>query len=434
MEPNKLLEILNDYNFWGNFSKKLLDREGYRLLLKQNLKTNTVNIIKGIRRAGKSSIILKLIEETKMEKDSLIINLEDPRFPLSIDSNLLMEALEVYNTYVNPKGPKLVVIDEVQHANKWERFARYLIESKSIKCIVTGSSSQLLGEEVATTITGRHIDLEVFPLSFKEFLLFNGIFINTPLKLIKNRFSIINMLNNYLKYGGFPEPTLATTTDTKFNLLKNYFNDILVKDIAKRYKIRHISQLEAIANDYLSNIGTILSFRKISKSYDISLHTVERFSKYFSDTYLFFLLDKFSFSKRKQNRSMKKVYTIDLGFYNYLGFKFMEQEGKIMENTVAIELMRNKIQNVYMVYYWQDYQHHEVDFVIKKFEKVSQLIQVTYASSKEGIKIREIDNLIIASKELNCQNLLCITWNYEAIECIKDKKIEFVPLWKWLLR
>jgi len=96
--------------------------------------------------------------------------------------------------------------------------------------------------------------------------------------------------------------------------------------------------------------------------------------------------------------------------------------------------MRRKARNIYNeIYYWQDYQHHEIDFVIKKQQKILQIIQVTYATSKESIKSRELGNLIIASRELHCQNLLCITWNYEAIEKYKGKQIKFVPLRKWLL-
>lgn len=108
MESNKLLEILSDYNFWGNFSKKLKERKEYMFLLERNLKTNTINIVKGIRRTGKSSITLKFIEEKGLKNDSLIINLEDPRLPPSIDLSLLMEALEVYNTISIPKGLSLL--------------------------------------------------------------------------------------------------------------------------------------------------------------------------------------------------------------------------------------------------------------------------------------------------------------------------------------
>ena len=430
MEASKIIEILSDYNFWGNFKKELRGRKAVSTL-KRNLGAPLVNVVKGVRRAGKSSIVLKLIQEQGLEGNSLIINLEDPRIPFNIDSQFLMDSFEAYFSYVNPKGPSLVVIDEAQHAKGWERFARYVVETKGIKCIVTGSSSQLLSEEYATTLTGRHIDLEVYPLSFSEFLDFKGIASHKPLEIEKNRLLILNAFNEYMQYGGFPEVVLASDDVVKPSMLRNYFEDILIKDIVKRYRIKRVPQIEAIAKDCLSNISTIISMRNLANTYGVGLRTVERFLEYFSNAYLFVLVKKFSFSKREQERSLRKIYVIDAGFYSALGFKFLEQKDKLMENIVALELIRRYEKE--SIYYWQDYQNHEVDFIIKKGNSVVQLIQVTYASSREEVKEREIENLIKASKELKCDSLVIITWNYEAHEKYKGKDISHIPLWKWLL-
>ena len=154
--------------------------------------------------------------------------------PVNIESNMLMDIIQAYYEYVNPDNLKIVVIDEAQNADGWERFARYLVETKNVKCIVTGSSSKLLSDEYATFITGRHMDILVFPLSFHEFLNFKGIYINSEIDIINKKFEITNMLHEYIEYGGFPEVTIIDIPEVKKELVKNYFNDIIIKDVAKR--------------------------------------------------------------------------------------------------------------------------------------------------------------------------------------------------------
>ena len=433
LDKSGLIEILSDYNLWGNFNKNLKERSEYSLKLSKNLESETINVVKGIRRSGKSSLCIKYIQEHYDKKESLIINLEDPRLPVDIDSNMLMELLQAYYEYVNPDNLKIVIIDEAQNADVWERFARYLVETKNVKCVVTGSSSKLLSDEYATFITGRHIDILVFPLSFHEFLNFQGIYINSVIDMINKKFEIINMLLEYIEYGGFPEVTIIDNSEVKKELVKNYFNDIIIKDVAKRYKIRNISQMEQISVELLSNISDVASLRSISRAYNIGIGTVERYFKYLSDSYLFISLEKYSYSKRKQNKSLKKIYSIDTGIYNALSFKFSEQEGKKMENIVAIELFRRINNSNKTMYYWKDYYNHEVDFVINAEDNVEQLLQVTYASSYESIKKREIENIIRAGEELHCSDLKIITWDYEGTKTIDNVKINFVPLWKFLL-
>ncbi len=433
LDKSRLIEILSDYNLWGNFNKSLKERPEYSLKLAENLKSGTINVIKGIRRSGKSSICIKYIQDNYNSNDSLIINLEDPRLPVNIDSNMLMDIFQAYQEYVNPANLKIAVIDEAQNANGWERFARYLVETKNIKCIVTGSSAKLLSDEYATYITGRHIDITIFPLSFYEFLNFRGFNINSNIDIINKKFEIINMLYEYIEYGGFPEVAIIDNKDVKRDLVKNYFNDIIIKDVAKRYKIRNIPQLEQISLELLSTISDTVSLRSISRSYTISLGTVERFFKYLTSSYLFIALDKYSYSKRSQNKSLKKVYPIDTGIYNALSFKFSEQIGKKMESIVAIELFRRLNNSNKTIYYWKDYYNHEVDFLINANDKIDELIQVTYSSSYESVKKREIENILKAGEELHCQNLKIITWDYEGIKTFNKIKISFMPLWKFLL-
>ncbi|MFH7873603.1 MAG: ATPase, partial [Candidatus Aenigmatarchaeota archaeon] len=148
---------------------------------------------------------------------------------------------------------------------------------------------------------------------------------------------------------------------------------------------------------------------------------------------LFIFLDNFSFSVKEQARSKKKVYTIDLGLYKIHGFKTSENIGRVMENIVMISLAEKMEFNPLLkVFYLKSYDF-EVDFVLKEGIKIKQIIQVTYASSKDEVENREIRNLVRASNQLRCKNLLVITWDYEDEIKVKNKRIFFKPLWKWLL-
>jgi predicted AAA+ superfamily ATPase len=160
---------------------------------------------------------------------------------------------------------------------------------------------------------------------------------------------------------------------------------------------------------------------------------VERLSKFISTSRMLFFIEKFSFGARERLASPLKVYSIDTGLSNVIGFRFMENIGKCMENLVAVELQRKFRKPIHEIFYWKDYQQHEVDFVIKEGLEIRQLIQVTYASNKDEIEKREIRSLIKASELLKCKDLLVITWDFEDEIRYEDKIIKFLPLWKWLL-
>ena len=152
------------------------------------------------------------------------------------------------------------------------------------------------------------------------------------------------------------------------------------------------------------------------------------------EAYLLFFIERFSFKLKNMIIAPKKAYAIDTGLANLLGYKSDQNIARLMETAVAIELKRRQAKGlVKELYYWNNYQHGEVDFVIKEGNKVVELIQVTYASSKEGVKEREFSSLLAASKELHCNKLKVITMDYEGSEVVEGRRITFVPLWKWLL-
>lgn len=433
------MEILADWNFWGNFDEKLVDRPAYQTRMKSLFGARVALVLSGVRRAGKSSIAYLFVKDLMKEfeaNETLIVNFEDPRFTAGLDVKDLFKIYETYLKNLSPSADHLVVLDEVQNVRGWEKFVRYLIESKKVKTIVTGSSSKLMSKEISTALTGRHVDIEVFPLDFNEFLAFNGLKLRSFLDVIKSRIKIRSLFDLYLKYGGFPEVVLSDSPTRKKELLINYFVDITAKDVVRRFSIREIEKLENLVGAYITGISSFQSFNRLKNLLGVSLDTVERHSKYLELARMFIFLKKFGYSAFEQIRSVRKVYIIDTGFYYVKGFRFSENIGKLMENLVVIELLRRKSTNSALeIYYWKDHQQREVDFVLKEELEIRQLIQVTYSSGRDDIERREIKGLLKASEELNCNNLLVITWDYEEEEEEEKngRRVRFLPLWKWLL-
>lgn len=237
----------------------------------------------------------------------------------------------------------------------------------------------------------------------------------------------------YLMFGGFPEVVLAESS--KEDIVQTLFIDIISRDVISRIK-KKTEIIDGLSYFLSSNITKPISFSKMckmmnSRGFKISVPTLERYFFIMKEVFLFFDLTIFSYSVKDQLQYPRKIYSMDLGFTNLSGFRFSEDIGRFMENLAAVELLRKKsLDPMLEIYYWKDYQHKEVDFVLKKGLAIEQLIQVTYASNREEIAKREIKALIKAGKELQCSELLIITWDYES----NDGDIRYLPLWKWLLR
>ena len=285
----------------------------------------------------------------------------------------------------------------------------------------------MLSSEYGTSLTGRHLDLEIYPLSFKEFLSFNSISVADNLDYVSKRDTLKNLFNEYLTYGGFPKVVLEK--ENKKELLKTYFEDILFKDIINKYKVRESEKLSTLAYYYLSNISSAHTINSISKFIPLSNDTLDRFSQYLNQAYLLFFVPKFSTSLKEQAINAKKVYAIDTGLKNMAGFKHNEDFGKLLENLVFLELKRQKKE----IYYWKDRYDYEVDFVIKQGLKPSNLIQVCWDLSNEKVKQRETRSLERAMEEYKLNEGTIITQDYEGEENIGGKKILYKSAVKWFL-
>ena len=430
MDKNQMMEILVDWNFWKKEQNIGKERPGYLDSLEGLLKTDEVVTVTGIRRSGKSTLMLqyikRLIDRGVPKEDMLYVNFEDPRFATP-DLKMLMDIYSVYQEQVKPHKKPYIFLDEIHKVQEWERFVRSLHERKEAHLVASGSASELLSAEFGTVLTGRHLDLHVFPLSFKEFLAFKGISIGSELDLISKRTEIKQLLMAYLEHGGFPKIALIDDPESKTALLKTYFNDILSRDVVNRYKIKEVEKLEKLAVYYMSNVAAQHSFNRIKKFMELSASTIERFSWYLTNAYLLFFVEKFSYSLKEQAKSPRKVYCIDTGLKNAVGFRFREEFGKLIENIVFIELMRQGK----TVFYWRDRYEYEVDFVIKKGLKPSLLVQVCWDLEKPDTKNREIRALLRAKESLKVKDCLVVTWDYEGKD--EEQSIQYVPLWKWLI-
>ena len=384
------------------------------------LKFPNILVVLGVRRCGKSIFSYLLSKNHNMG----YINFDDERIA-DIKGKELNKVLESF--YELYGDIDYIVLDEIQNIESWELFASRLRRTK--KVILTGSNSKLLSGELAAHLTGRYIDIKLHPFSFKEFLLKKGFGTNSTYTT-KEKSRLINLLREYLQVGGFPETH-------KFGkiIIPRIYDDILTKDILLRHRINKIEELKKIAKYLITNSAQEFTYSKLAHTFNVKhISTVSNWVTYLENSFLIFRLERFDFKLKQQFIAPKKIFCVDCGLMNMIGFNFSENIGRVIENEVAIELQRrNIIKNPLQYYYWKDYQHNEVDFVIKDGKKIIQLIQVSYVTDKEYIKEREISSLTKASRELRCNNLLMITWDYETEAMFEGKKIKFLPLWKWLL-
>jgi hypothetical protein len=434
MDKEIIIKILQDWNFWTQDLNTGIKRNFYLKKIKKFINSNQIIVITGARRSGKSFIMkqlaLDLIKEGVDKKNTLIINFEDPRFS-KLDVSLLQKIYETYLEFLSPKDIPYIFLDEVQEVDKWEKWVLSMQELKKAHIIISGSNAKFLSMELSTLLTGQHLDVTIFPLSFKEFLRFNGVNINDKTDFILNEIKIKSLMRKYIEMGGFPKVVLEKN---KKEILLTYFKDILEKDILKRHNVRKSEKIKELLNFYFSNVSSLTTFNSLEKHIGISADTIEKFSNYFKEAYLLFYLKRFSFKIKEQEKSPRKIYAIDTGLSNAVGFRFSENLGKLSENIVFLELQRKKISNPDLeIYYWKNEKHQEVDFVVKNKNNITQLIQVCWDISNIQTKKREINSLLRATEALSIKEGLIITSDFEKEEKIEGKKIEFVPLWKWLL-
>ena len=360
---------------------KLIDRDTYLNKLINVKGTPDIKVITGIRRSGKSKLLEEYIEWIKThESDANVIY---------IDLTLLkFEALKEYhglNEYIegrfDRKKSNYVFIDEVQMCEQFELTINSLYSTGQYDIYVTGSNAFLLSSDLATLLTGRTYEIEVYPFSFSEFLSYYG------------SSDIQATFDRYLKEGGMSGSYLYNGPEEKYKYLADIFNTLILRDIRQKYKIRNVALMDKIAEFMMDNISNLTSARKIAdtltKNLDnINHKTVGAYLEYLCNAFAFYKVRRYDIRGKKYLASNEKYYLSDHAFrYAKLGTRNLDY-GRVMENIVAIELKRRGYEIYVGVLY-----HKEIDFVaVKQNEKI--YIQVSDDITNDMTFEREVDSLL----------------------------------------
>jgi len=389
--------------------------------LKEARKSPHVVVISGLRRVGKSTLLRQMMDELS-ESKVYYVNFEDERLMdfTAKDADLLLEVLvELFGTR------KILLLDEIQNIDGWERFVRRLTDA-GYKFYLTGSNASLLSKELGNKLTGRYILVELFPFSFSEFLLLKGKKVDDYDKLTTEEFGEMKRLfGEYLLKGGIPEVLIYP----KLDVLSTLYNDVIYRDITARYKVDDVKALKELSFYLLSNVANPVSFNKLKELLKLgSVNTVKNYIDYLQSSWLFEVVNVYDYSVKKQQIASKKVYAIDSGLINFIGFKFSDNEGRLLENMVFWSL-RRKYSNIY---YYKTAFGKEVDFYLPEEQK---LIQVCLSLEDMGTKEREVAAIFSAMDELRVKDCMVLVKDLRYSEKIKfgGRVILAVPLVKWLL-
>ncbi len=372
-----------------NIASNLVKRKRYLKLINAYLEKPFIKVILGMRRSGKSSLIRLLIadllERGVPEKNIIYINKESLEFE-EIQSYKELYAYVVKN-FKGKSGQKYIFIDEVQEIEGWERGVSSFLAEGIGEIIISGSNSRLLSGELATLLSGRYVEIQVYPLTFSEFLEFRR-------KIgKKKRLNIEKSFEEFLKYGGLPGiHYLPFKDEVIFQYLNSVLNTILYKDIITRFKIRDTALFDKVVRYLFDNIGTITTAKRIadyfkSQRVKVSVDTVLNYINYIESAFLIKRVSKYDIKGKGYLEFYEKIYLNDIGLRSGLiGYKGKDIN-KLLENVVYNELVARgyrvsvgKLNGL------------EIDFVAEKQGEI-KYIQVCYLLSEESTVQREFGNL-----------------------------------------
>jgi predicted AAA+ superfamily ATPase len=376
-------------------------------------------IISGLRRVGKSTLLAQLAHRLGQDK-SYYLNFEDDRF-LGFQSE---DANDLYQILVELFGErKVFVVDEVQNVPDWEHFVRRFMDM-GFKFFITGSNASLLSRELGSRLTGRYVDLELFPFSFSEFLRFRQFAVPDLDRLTTVDMARLQQaLSEYLQRGGIPDALKYPD----LSLLRTLYDDVLYRDIATRYRINEVRALKELAFYLMSNISSLISFNKLKQSLRLgSVNTIKNYIEYLENSWLMFTLNVYDYSVKRQQIASKKIYSIDTGLVSEVGFSFSANTGKLLENVAFLALRRKTKE----IYYYTTPAGYEVDFYLPES---NQLIQVAQNMDNPDTQEREVRALLDAMRVLKIpRGLILSDSNVTPIEK-NGFTIEIRSLMLWLL-
>jgi len=424
-KKEQLKQIIRDFHLNDNFDVK-------SRTLQPPIDTKKIITLIGVRRCGKTSILYEMINKlstTVPKTKILFLNFEDERLDLDIDELdfILQSFSELYPE--QELSECYFFFDEIQNIKGWEKFVRRVYDTVSKNIFVTGSNSKLLSSDIATSLRGRTLSYEVFPLSFSEYLSFKDI--EVDLYSSKSLSYIINEQEKFLKNGGFPE-TLFLEEQYRNQTLQEYFNVLLYKDLAERYNITNTVALKFFLKRVISSSTKQISINKIynelkSSGIKIGKNSLYDFLDYVQNIYLALTLHRYDKSLINKELGEKKIYTIDIGLNNATEFRFSDDIGKSLENAVFLELKRAYRE----IFYYRD-TSSECDFIVNEKNSITQAIQVTYDMSSEETKTREIKGLITACKNFDLITGTIVTYDTEDEVIREGIQIKLIPFYRWI--
>lgn len=356
MENDQLLEIGGDWSFWDHKPPKSVARA---VELPKALSNRTALVIQGVRRCGKSTLLTQMIGRYGLErKNCLFVNFEDPRLAGNLNFECLEDFTRAFAGARPGAAPLTVFLDEIQWVNGWERWLKSKLERPGrFQFVISGSNAHLLSGELSTVLTGRHITVELFPFDPTEF------------RKLRPKGS----LADYLHHGGFPEPIGSEDGDM---LLRQYFSDILQRDVRERVGARSSLSLRQVAQMVFESAGSELSLRRIAAASGVAVETVAAYLEACEQAYLLFSCPWFAFSERKRSHRNRKYYPVDTALRRVSVTRTGRDMGKALECATFVELRKRGFD----VFYWRD--TGEVDFVVQAVNGPTP-IQVTLDGAAE---------------------------------------------------
>ncbi len=355
MDKNDVMVVLSEWSMWGQKLPNTIPRapRGLPSILPADL----VTVIQGVRRCGKSTFMYQMIDRFHLDHDRcFFINFEDPRLSSSLDTGLLDA---VYNTALEAKGSDCVFfLDEIQNVKQWEKWLRTKLSlSPQSRFVITGSNAALLSGDLGTVLTGRHITVEMFPFDFEEF------------KVSTHKSSIVD----YLMMGGFPR---ALSFENPTQLLREYFSDIIEKDVRRHVAVRSSTVLQNLVKTVFESAGSEVSQRSLATTLGTTADSIGIYLDACEAAYILQACPYFSFSEKQRQVRNKKFYPIDTGLKNAIVTKTGKDLGKDFE-TICYRKLREKFQRVN---YWKG--KGEVDFVVQTGSGILP-VQVSIDSPKK---------------------------------------------------
>ena len=401
----------------------------------EKLRASTV--VKGMRRTGKTFVtyerMKRLVADGIPLKRIVHINFEDERLSrLTVDDLHLIGEIHAELCPEFSDGKVWYFLDELQCVIGWESYARRLVDSPNVQLCLTGSSSKLLSEEIATQMRGRSLPIEVFPLSFSEYLRFNGILGEVPRVgfTAREKGILRRAMSDYAERGGFPD-VQGVSSGIRAAMLQEYVDAVLYRDIIERHQVASVQALKYTLEYLFHNYARKTSTRSISGvlknlSVPANRESIADYLDWFKDAYLVYPVSVLSDSLAVKRVNPDKYYLIDPGLIRAMCVKNDAERGWMLENIVYMALRRS----IGKISYISNADGTEVDFhVHDMISHGERLVQVSYAMSDETTFLRETNAIRFAREKTGIQDCTIVTWDDEG----EMDGIRIVPVWKWLL-